>query len=81
MPVLSVDGLYQRIRPAAAAHLGDRSPMAVPDREHLMFCEHLDMFLEGADSDAPDPTMDKMMAAIIAKAQGSPNGGGDDDDG
>jgi hypothetical protein len=52
--------------------------MAVPDREHRMFCEHLDLFLQGADSDVRDPTMDKMIAAIVAKTRGSPDG---DDDG
>jgi hypothetical protein len=51
--------------------------MAVPNREYRMFCEHLDLFLEGADFDAPDPTMDKMMAAIVAKARGLRDGGDD----
>lgn len=51
--------------------------MAVPGREYRMFGEHLDLFLEGADSDALDPTMVKMMAAIVAKARGS-SGGADD---
>jgi hypothetical protein len=51
--------------------------MAVPDREHRMFCEHLDLILQGADSDARDPTMEKMIAAIVAQARGSPDGDND----
>lgn len=95
MPELSIGGLYQRIRAAAADHLGEHSPStlhayvsgyddglahygaAVPDREHPIFCEHLDLFLEGADSEAPDPTMHMMMAAIVAKARRWPDSGDD----
>jgi histidinol dehydrogenase len=94
MPELSIGGLYQRIRPAAAAYLGERSPStllayvsgyddglahygAAPLLEELPY-EHLDLFLQGADSDARDPTMDKMIAAIVAKTRGLPDG---DDDG
>lgn len=35
------------------------------------------MFLTGADADAPDPTMEKMVAAIVAHASNKER----DDDG
>jgi len=48
--------------------------MAVPHREHRIFCEHFDLLLGGAEPDASDPTMDKMMAAIVAQARENPDG-------
>jgi hypothetical protein len=36
-----------------------------PGQEMDRFKEHLDLFLSNAPSDAPDPTMQKMMAAIV----------------
>lgn len=50
------------------------------DREHAFFFEHLDMFLAGAKADAPDPTMQTMVAAIVAHAS-SKKGGADESDG
>jgi hypothetical protein len=47
-------------------------------REHTFFLEHLDMFLASAAPDAPDPTMQAMVAAIIAQAPGGSKNGDDD---
>ena len=42
--------------------------MSVPDRELTTLKEHLDLFLAGESADAADPTMEKMLASIIAQA-------------
>ena len=51
-----------------------------PAREHECFFEHLDMFLAGADANAPDPTMERMVAAIVAHAANAERDGGNDNE-
>jgi hypothetical protein len=51
--------------------------MEVAERSHGFCLEHLDMFLAGADADAPDPTMEKMFKAIVAHASSKKPDGDD----
>lgn len=48
-----------------------------PAREHECFFEHLDMFA-GADENAPDPTMERMVAAIVAHGSNAKRDDGND---